>query len=113
MSLNGKTFRAFGNSSHGTLNTETRMTFVEDATDVTAVYSGGTIRAGNVVAQRTGESALEMLYHCITTDSELKAGRASASFARDSAGRDTMHLDWAWLTGDRATGSSDWVLEAP
>ena len=110
MDLNGKTFRAIANSSHGTLNTETRMTFAEEGEDVTAVYGGGTIRRGFVVARRTAANHLEMLYHCITTAGELKAGRALATFAEDSTGG-KMHLDWQWLTGDGAAGTSDWVVE--
>lgn len=111
MELDGKTFRAIANSSHGTLNTETRMTFSEQGPDITAVYGGGTIRRGFVVARRTRPDMLEMLYHCITSDGELKAGRAEATFGED-ANDVKMHLDWQWLTGDRAIGASDWIAEA-
>jgi hypothetical protein len=107
MELNGRTFRAIANSSHGTLNTETRMTFADEGGDVTAVYGGGTIRRGYVVARRVGPNDLEMLYHCITTMGELKAGRALATLS--TGGK--MHLDWQWLTGDGAAGTSDWIVE--
>ena len=111
MELNGKTFRAIANSPHGTLTTETKMTFAEEGGDVTAVYSGGTIRRGFVVARRMGPNNLEMLYHCVTATGELKAGRALATFSKNSTGGE-MHLDWQWLIGDRTKGKSDWILES-
>ena len=110
--LNGKTFRATANSSHGTLNTETKMIFSEDPSEITAVYAGGTIRTGFVVGRRNGDFTIEMLYQCITVDGELKAGQATASFAQDPVSGETMHLNWQWLTGDREAGESDWALES-
>ncbi len=112
MNLKGKTFRAIGNSSHGTINTETTMTFLaDDESGLVGVYSGGTVKTGNVVARKTSESSVEMLYHCITNSGELKAGQASAVFVYDAEQSLVMKLDWQWLTGDRAKGQSEWVLE--
>jgi hypothetical protein len=113
MTLAGKTFRVIVNSSHGTVNAETTMTFVsEDQSAIRGVYGGGTIRTGSVVARRTSDSTLEMLYHCVTVAGELEAGQASAWFATDADRRLRMYLDWQWLTGDRTGGRSEWVLEA-
>lgn len=114
MILAGKTFRAIANSSNGALNTDTTMTFVsEDEHGIVGVYSGGTIRTGQVIAHRKSKSALEMLYHCITESGELKSGQALASFSEQPGGDGLrMHLDWQWLTGDQSRGVSEWVLEA-
>lgn len=88
------------------------MTFEsESSARIAGVYSGGTIDTGRVVALRTSDSTVTMLYQCITTAGELKAGQASAKFSRDADRRLRMHLDWQWLTGDRATGASDWIEE--
>src|ERR1044071_1547253 len=79
MTLAGKTFRAIANSSNGTIGTDTTMTFVsEDERGILGVYAGGSIRAGQVVARRKDDGAVEMLYQCVTTSHELKAGRALA-----------------------------------
>ena len=112
MNLTGKTFRAIANSRHGALNTDTRMTFLSEAgSHITGVYSGGTITTGTVVARRTSDSTIAMLYQCITTAGELKAGQASARFSRGAEQRTCMHLDWQWLTDDRAKGVSEWLLD--
>lgn len=108
MNLAGQTFRAVANSQHGTMNTDTRMTFQrDDAQAVTATYAGGNISLGHVVARHTGERTLEMLYQCLTGAGELRAGHALARFAGDR-----MFLEWQWLTGDRAHGESEWVRES-
>jgi hypothetical protein len=111
MNLTGKTFIAVANSSHGTINTQTHMTFLsDDESGIVGVYSGGTVKAGQVVAQRTGDAAMNMLYHCITHLGELKAGQASAVFVQQ-AERLVVKLEWQWLTDDRASGQSEWILE--
>jgi hypothetical protein len=110
--LAGKTFRAVTNSSTGIINTETTMTFVtENNSSVLGVYSGGTIKTGQVIAHRTGEITLELLYHCLTVSNELKAGQACGTFSYNASQQLYMQLDWQWLTGDRTTGHSEWVLE--
>jgi hypothetical protein len=108
MELDGVTFRATANSAHGTLNTATQMTFAEADGTLTAVYGGGTIRHGTVVASHQDDGTVDMLYHCITTAGELKAGQAHATFV-EADGATRMHLDWQWLTGDRERGQSEWV----
>jgi hypothetical protein len=110
MNLTGMTFQALANSSHGTLNTDTTMMFVsDDASEILGSYQGGTIKTGHVVGRWHDPSTIEMLYHCITVTGELQAGRALASFSRDSGGPMHMHVDWQWLTGDQHTGTSQWV----
>ncbi len=114
MNLTGKKFRAVANSSNGTLDTETTMTFVaEDESGIVGIYGGGTIGIGNVLARRTNAVSVEMLYQCITISGELKAGKATATFREGAAKRLHMDLDWQWLTGDRSKGASEWVHDVP
>ncbi len=112
MNLAGKTFRAIANSTNGTINTDTTMTFVsDDERGIAGVYAGGTIKTGQVIARRLDDATVEMLYHCVTVTSELKAGRALARFTKTPEHALCMHLDWQWLTGDQSVGVSEWVLE--
>jgi hypothetical protein len=112
MTLAGKTFRAIANSRNGSISTDTTMTFVsEDERGILGVYTGGTIRNGQVLARRKDHCTVEMLYQCVTVASELKAGRALARFSHMPDKTLCMHLDWQWLTGDQSGGVSEWVLE--
>lgn len=84
------------------------MSFTEEKDGVVlGVYRGGTIEHGNVVAIWRTDSGLEMLYHCVTTSGELRAGHALGVIA-DSH----LYLDWQWLTGERSRGSSEWLMES-
>ena len=112
MNLVGKTFRAVTNSKGGTINTKTTMTFVSENGPLIGVYSGGAIDSGSVIARRTGELTIEMLYHCLTVAGELQAGRASGRFETAVGEQLLMHLDWQWLTGDQSKGQSEWILES-
>jgi hypothetical protein len=112
MNLVGKTFRVIANSKGGTINTKTTMTFVSETGPLVGVYSGGTIDSGSVIARRTGELTIEMLYHCLTVAGELQAGHAWGRFDTDADQQLCMHLDWQWLTGDQSKGQSEWVLES-
>ena len=112
MNLVGKTFRVLTNSANGTITPATTMTFVSEDGPLLGVYSGGTVDRGGVIARRTGELTVEMLYHCLTVSGELKAGRALGRFEADANGQLFMHLDWQWLTGDQSAGQSDWILES-
>ena len=113
MTLTGKTFRAIANSRNGSISTDTTMTFVsEDERAILGVYAGGTITNGQVLARRKDDCTIEMLYQCVTTSYEMKAGRALARFSDMPDKPLCMHLDWQWLTGDQSGGVSEWVLEA-
>ncbi len=113
MHLAGKTFRAIANSTNGTINTDTTMTFVsDDERGIAGFYAGGTIKTGQVVARRQDDGTVEMLYHCVTVTGELKAGRALARFSDAADQMPSMHLDWQWLTGDQSGGVSEWLLES-
>ena len=55
-------------------------------------------------------SPWKMLYHGATRSGIHNAGKAHATFSRDSEGHLRMSLDWQWLTGDQSSGRSEWVL---
>lgn len=86
------------------------MRFTSDGDVIVGVYSGGTIAVGHVLAKRTAESELEMLYQGATKQGVHNAGKARAKFTRDDSGHIQMQLDWQWLTGDQSSGRSEWVM---
>jgi len=110
MNLVGKTFRAISNSRNGHSDTETEMRFTSDGGIVEGVYSGGTIEVGHVLAKRSGEFTMDMLYHGASKSGAHNAGKAHATFSKDKEGRIRMALDWQWLTGDQSKGRSEWLL---
>ena len=110
MNLVGKTFRAMSNSKNGHSDTDTEMRFTSDDGIVEGVYSGGNIKIGHVLAKRSGEFTMDMLYHGATKSGAHNAGTAQATFSQDNEGRIRMALDWQWLTGDQSKAPSHWMV---
>ena len=110
MKLTGLAFRAVANVKNGSMNTDTIMRFTSDDDVIVGSYSGGTIVAGHVLAKWLAESEIEMLYQGATTGGQVQAGKAHAQFRPNADGRMSMYLEWEWLTGDRSSGQSEWVL---
>ncbi len=106
--LNKKTFVLVENSKVGKVNHDTIFEYKQTENLVTANYSGGTIKYGEILARLNGDE-LDMLYHCFTTDNELKAGKAKAKISYSEDGRIKLNLDWEWLTGEKTEGKSEYI----
>lgn len=103
-----KTFLLIGNSSKGKVNDQTIFEFYQDGNLVTADYSGGPIRQGKIIAELKNDS-LDMLYQCMTTENELKAGKAIAKISFDPKGKMKLKLHWEWLDGSGEKGISEYL----
>ncbi|NNF00007.1 MAG: hypothetical protein HKN25_13380 [Pyrinomonadaceae bacterium] len=108
INLNGREFCLETNSKNGEVSYETVFRYSQDGELVTAEYGGGSIRHGRIVGRQTDEGNLDMVYHCMTTAGELKAGKAEAMVSLDR-GRVRLDLRWEWLSGDRSSGTSSYV----
>jgi hypothetical protein len=106
--LNNKTFVLLQNSENGEVNADTIFKYNQEGNLVTADYYGGTIRYGKIIGDLQGDR-MDMLYQCITTDNELKAGKALAHLSLTDDGKIKMKLDWMWLTNDNNRGVSEYV----
>ena len=111
INLNNKTFVLLENSENGEVNSETQFDYKQEGTLVTANYSGGTVLKGSIIGQLIAAELL-MLYHCITSSNELKAGKAIAQVSTNSDGRIELHLKWEWLTSEES-GESVYVEHVP
>ena len=106
--FNNKTFALVQNSDNGQVDTETTFKYKQDGDLVTADYFGGTIRYGKIIASLKGDN-LNMLYQCLTTDGELKAGKALAVISKSSEGKIKLQLNWQWLGKENQTGESEYI----
>jgi hypothetical protein len=112
--FNNKKFALIQNSENGEVNADTVFEYRQDNNLVTADYYGGTIKYGKIIAELQHDK-LNMLYQCLTTDNELKAGRAVAKISfTDKAkftdkGKMKLTLDWEWLTDLNKKGTSEYI----
>lgn len=103
-----KKFALIQNSDNGQVNTETVFNYNQDGNLVTADYFGGTIKYGKIIAELK-DNELNMLYQCLTTDNELKAGKALAQISLTENDKIKLSLDWEWLTNRSEKGNSEYI----
>lgn len=103
-----KKFALIQNSDNGQVNTETVFNYNQDGNLVTADYFGGTIKYGKIIAELK-DNELNMLYQCLTTDNELKAGKALAQISLTENDKIKLSLDWEWLTNGSEKGNSEYI----
>lgn len=94
--LAGKTFILLQNSVHGSAISNTIERWKKEGEVLTAEYIGGAIVYGRIVGLQDGMK-LNLLYHCLTVDNELKAGKARADISFAPGDKMRLDLDWEWL----------------
>lgn len=105
--FNNKIFYAVQNSENGTVNSDTIFEYKQDGNLVTADYHGGTIRYGKIIAELRDDK-LHMLYQCLTTEGELKAGKAIADVSLVKR-KLNLKLNWEWLDTEEKKGTSEYI----
>lgn len=108
INFNNKKFALIQNSENGEVNAETIFHYKQDENLVTADYFGGTIKYGKIIAELKGDQ-LNMLYQCLTTDHQLKAGKALAQIDLTEKGKIKLSLNWEWLTDGNEKGKSEYI----
>lgn len=108
INFDNKIFSLVQNSDKGQVDSETIFEYKQDGDLVTADYFGGAIKYGKIIAQLEGDK-LNMLYQCLTTSNELKAGKATAKITFTDNGKLKLSLDWEWLSNKDEKGHSVYV----
>jgi hypothetical protein len=106
--FNNKRFALLENSENGQVSLETIFEYQQDNNLVTADYYGGSIKYGKIIADLQDDE-LYMLYQCLTTDKQLKAGKAKAKISLTKSGKIKLSLNWEWLTNGNEKGNSEYL----
>lgn len=106
--FDNKRFALIQNSESGQVNSETVFEYKQNDNLVTADYCGGSIKYGKIIAVLKGDE-LNMLYQCLTTDNQLKAGKAMAKISLSDIGKIKLSLKWEWLTEGDEKGTSEYT----
>lgn len=108
INFNNKTFSLIENSKNGSVNAETIFEYRQNGNMVTADYYGGSIRYGKIIAILEADK-LNMLYQCVTTNNELKAGKAIAEISFTENNKIKLNLNWEWLGDKNEKGISEYI----
>ena len=108
MNLDDKKFITTGNKS-GLSSDETVFHYFQKGKVITGTYKGGAIQEGFIVGKQTSENSIELLFQCLTTEGELKAGESKGTVSENPKGKLELQFDWNWLNGDLSGGKSEYV----
>ena len=106
--FNKKKFSLIENTESVKVNSDTVFEFYQKDDLVTANYFGGTIKYGKIIALLNGNK-LNMIYQCVTTDNELKAGKAIADVSLNESEKIKLNLRWEWLNKANEKGTSEYL----
>jgi hypothetical protein len=84
----------------------TRFLYRQCGSRVWATYGGGRVRFGSLVAVGDEQGRLDMRYHHVNPDGELRTGVCVASPEWLPNGRLRLIEDWRWTNGDGSSGRS-------
>ena len=101
-----KKFRSVSNSSNGEVTDKTVFEYKQWNNIVTAVYYGGNIIAGSLIALVDAEGKLDMRYQHVNTAYELMTGICISTPELLPNGRIRLHEKWQWTCGDMSKGES-------
>ena len=108
MNLNNKKLVAIENDS-GLSSGETVFHYFQNGTIITGKYQGGAISEGTLIGKLTMEAKIELLYQCLTTEGELKAGQSEGTITKLTNGKLKLNFDWSWLNGNKTGGKSAYI----
>jgi hypothetical protein len=83
----------------------------QDGGRVWALYGGGEVSFGALVARVRDDGGLDARYQHATADGQIRTGRCDTRPERLSDGRIRLHERWQWLSGAEGTGRST-LIEA-
>ena len=106
MNYDGKIFFPVVNADNGEVNEATIFYYRQNGNIVTAEYTGGTILHGHLIALIDADGNLDMRYHQVNHQGELRTGicRSVPEILPD--GRVRLHENWQWTSGDLSRGTS-------
>ncbi len=101
-----KIFRSVSNSKNGQINSETIFEYSQIDNIVTAVYSGGNIIKGSLIALVNEDGKLDMRYHHVNSQHQLMTGICVSTPKILPNGKIQLYENWQWTCGDNSNGES-------
>lgn len=105
----GRLFRPIETTKSSHTNEDTIFKYEQKDFMVTATYSGGDIRFGQMIGTVEEDGTLNMRYQHVTKTGELMTGYCTTTPELLPNGKLRLHEKWRWTCGHRAKGRS--ILE--
>lgn len=105
--LEGKIFRSITNTENGGVGADTLFYYHQDGDVVSAMYQGGTVVTGHLLAKILKNGQLDMRYHHLNNKNEFMLGKCLSTPEVLPDGRLRFMESWQWLSGDMSKGYSE------
>ena len=109
MYYGGRLFRPVEISDMSQTGTDTIFKYEQDGDMVTATYSGGHVKFGQIIGCVDANGILDMRYQHVDRDGALMTGYCKTTPEILPNGKMRLHEKWRWTCGHRAKGRS--ILE--
>jgi|GEM_PF-167330 len=106
MNYNNKFFRAVDNTPNGETSEQTIFHYQQSDSILTATYQGGSILKGHLIGTVDDNGVIDMRYHQVNINGELRTGECRSMPEVLSDGRLKLHETWQWTSGDLSKGTS-------
>ena len=105
----GRLFRPVQTSETSQTTDETIFKYEQVGDLVTATYSGGDIRYGQLIGKVGEDGTLDMRYHHMDREGNIRTGHCHTTPEELPSGKLRLHERWRWTCGDESEGAS--ILE--
>tara|TARA_R100001369_G_scaffold91004_1_gene131049 strand:- start:1199 stop:1540 length:342 start_codon:yes stop_codon:yes gene_type:complete len=109
INYNNKIFRPVQNTENGETTAETIFKYEQNKNILTSVYRGGQIVSGHLIGLVDENSNIEMSYHQVNTNGEIRTGICHSKPEVLPNGKIRIYEDWQWTSGAKSSGKS--ILE--
>jgi hypothetical protein len=105
--LDQKRFSPVRNSEGGRVKSDSIFAFEQTGKRFQATYWGEGFSDGHLIGIMTSKTEADLIYHCRENATDhLEAGQAKAVFSHTDDGKVLITMNWAWLNGSLASGTS-------
>lgn len=111
--LDGRQFRPVKNSAEGRVTSDAVFSFSQDERRFRAHYAGEGFSDGHLIGTFVDQEKATLIYHCRAENDRLEAGEAKAIFGFAETGEITIKMNWRWLNGSGASGTSEYIEISP
>jgi hypothetical protein len=112
LSLHGRRFVLEENAAGADCQPAMAFDYRQQGSRVWALYGGGEVSFGALVARVAGDGRLDARYQHATTAGTIRTGRCETRAERLEDGRIRLHEEWRWLSGAEGAGRSRLVESA-
>ncbi|MFM2364083.1 MAG: hypothetical protein RLZZ316_2985 [Bacteroidota bacterium] len=106
INYNKKTFQPVSNTANAQTSAATLFHYQQQGNILSGTYSGGAIKAGQLLGVVNTDGTLYFFYHQLDKAMQLHSGYCKSVPEILADGRIRLHEEWQWTSGDNTNGKS-------